>query len=103
MKGTGQKRASGVEEGSPQTLGERWTIHLFEPSLALERPTKKIRPQRRSNLLIPSLPGYPWVRAWRYCAAVAIVDGGIALHSSLVATWLSQRPRVLMIFDTVTG
>ena len=102
MKGTGQKRASGVE-GNPQTLGERWTIHLFEPSLALERPTKKMRPQRRSNLLIPSLPGYPWVRAWRYCAAVAIVDGGIALHSSLVATWLSQRPRVLMIFDTVTG
>ena len=88
---------------NPQTLEERWTIHLFEPSLVLVRPVKKTRPQRRSNLLMLSLPGCPWVRAWRYCAAVAITGGGSALHSSLVATWLSQRPRVLMMFDTVTG
>ena len=100
--GTGQRRANGVEGGNPQTLEERWTIHLLEPSLVFERPTKKMRPQRRSNLLMPSLPARPWVRAWKYCAAVAITDGGSALHSSLVATWLSQRPRVLMTFDTVT-
>jgi len=103
VKGIGQKCASGVEEGNPQTLEERWTIHLFEPSLVLVRPVKKMRPQRRSNLLMPSLPGCPWVRAWRYCVAVAITDGGSALHSSLVATWQSQRPRTLTTFDTVTG
>jgi hypothetical protein len=104
MKGRGQKCASGVEGGNnPQTLEERWTIHLFEPSLALVRPVKKTRPQRRSNLLMLSLPGCPLVRAWRYCEAVAITAGGSALHSSLVATWLSQSARVLTTFDTVTG
>ena len=90
-------------EVTPQTLEERWTIHLFEPSLDLVRPVKKMRPQRRSNLLMPSLPGCACVRAWRNCVAEAITDGGSVLHSSLVAIWLSQRPRVLMMFDTVTG